>query len=411
MGLLEMLRTSLTALRAHKLRTSLSVLGIVIGVAAVVAVIALVNGATAQVKEQIAGLGMRTLTISIFPGALSSAVSARALTEELTSKLLAAPSVSQVVPTAMTRAEAIIGGETWDASVMGVNPEFADLFDEFYPVSGRFIHTLDDQRKVVVLGAGFAEDYFSGEDPVGQRLTLDIQGQKVAFQIIGVMCERGRVGYQDLDDSIYVPLSTVQLLSGSRQFTSYTAQAASETVVESAAAEIEEILAKTVEASSTSAAQVRSRFGPRTPYNVQIQKEAIETYEESVNTMTLILGGVGAISLLVGGIGIMNIMLVSVTERTREIGIRMAIGARPQDVRMQFLVEAVLISLLGGFLGLGIGWLCAWLGSMFGGWPFVISVYPALLACGFSLLIGVTFGLYPALRAAKLDPVEALRYE
>ena len=411
MGLLEMLRTSLTALRAHKLRTSLSVLGIVIGVAAVVAVIALVNGATAQVKEQIAGLGMRTLTISIFPGALSSAVSARALTEELTFELLAAPSVSQVVPTAMTHAEAIIGGETWDASVMGVNPEFADLFDEFYPVSGRFIHTLDDQRKVVVLGAGFAEDYFSGEDPVGQRLTLDIQGQKVAFQIIGVMCERGRVGYQDLDDSIYVPLSTVQLLSGSRQFTSYTAQAASETVVESAAAEIEEILAKTVEASSTSVAQVRSRFGPRTPYNVQIQKEAIETYEESVNTMTLILGGVGAISLLVGGIGIMNIMLVSVTERTREIGIRMAIGARPQDVRMQFLVEAVLISLLGGFLGLGIGWLCAWLGSMFGGWPFVISVYPALLACGFSLLIGVTFGLYPALRAAKLDPVEALRYE
>ncbi len=411
MGLLEMLRTSLTALRAHKLRTSLSVLGIVIGVAAVVAVIALVNGATAQVKEQIAGLGMRTLTISIFPGALSSAVSARALTEELTSKLRAAPSVSQVVPTAMTRAEAIIGGETWDASVMGVNPEFADLFDKFYPESGRFIHTLDDQRKVVVLGAGFAEDYFSGEDPVGQRLTLDIQGQKVAFQIIGVMCERGRVGYQDLDDSIYVPLSTVQLLSGSRQFTSYTAQAASETVVESAAAEIEEILAKTVEASNTSAAQVRSRFGPRTPYNVQIQKEAIETYEESVNTMTLILGGVGAISLLVGGIGIMNIMLVSVTERTREIGIRMAIGARPQDVRMQFLVEAVLISLLGGFLGLGIGWLCAWLGSMFGGWPFVISVYPALLACGFSLLIGVTFGLYPALRAAKLDPVEALRYE
>jgi putative ABC transport system permease protein len=127
--------------------------------------------------------------------------------------------------------------------------------------------------------------------------------------------------------------------------------------------------------------------------------------------MTLILGGVGAISLLVGGIGIMNIMLVSVTERTREIGIRMAIGARPHDVRTQFLVEAILICFLGGLLGLSLGWLCAWLGSRLGDWPFVISVYPALLACGFSLLIGLTFGLYPALRAAKLDPVEALRYE
>lgn len=127
--------------------------------------------------------------------------------------------------------------------------------------------------------------------------------------------------------------------------------------------------------------------------------------------MTLILGGVGAISLLVGGVGIMNILLVSVTKRTREIGIRMAIGARPQDIRTQFLVESILISFLGGLIGLGFGWLAAWLGSLLGDWPFIISIYPALLACGFSLLIGVTFGLYPALRAARLDPVEALGYE
>ncbi len=418
MWLLEMLRTALTALRAHKLRTSLSVLGIVIGVAAVVAIIALVNGATAQVKEQIAGLGMRTITVNIFPQALASAASMRALTEELTSDFLAAPSVSEVVPTATSGGSAILDGETRSVRLMGVTPDYMNLFDGFRPRVGRFIHALDEDRKVAVLGADVAADFFGKDNPVGKRLTLEVWGQKTAFQIIGVMSERGTVGYQDLDGMVYVPLSTAQRLSGSRQFTSYIAQAANEDVIEQAATEITAILDRTVAAStgvSVQGARGGGFFvfgrGGRSPYNVQIQKEAIETYEESVKTMTLILGGVGAISLLVGGIGIMNIMLVSVTERTREIGIRMAIGGRPRDIRTQFLVESILISFLGGLLGLGFGWLCAWLGSLFGGWPFVISIYPALLACGFSLLIGVTFGLYPALRAAKLDPVEALRYE
>jgi len=407
-GLREMLRTSLTALRAHKLRTSLSVLGIVIGVAAVVAIIAIVNGATADMKEQIAGLGMRTITISIFPQAMRSAASVRALTEELTSDLEAAPSVSQVVPTASGQGSAILDGQTYNLSLMGVTPDYTSLFDSFYAQSGRFLHTLDEDRKVAVLGAGVAEDYFGGRDPVGERVTIEISGQKTAFRIIGVMSERGRVGYQNLDDSVYIPLTTMQMLSGSRQFSSYIAQAADEEVVEQAAAEIEAILDRTIEAATMNTPMGRMS---RTPYMVQVQKEAIETYEESVDTMTFILGGVGAISLLVGGIGIMNIMLVSVTERTREIGIRMAIGARPGDIRTQFLVEAILICLLGGLLGLSGGWLCAWLGAGLGDWPFVISFYPALLACGFSLLIGVTFGLYPALRASRLDPVEALRYE
>ena len=407
MGAREMLRSAIDALRAHKMRTILSVLGIVIGVAAVVAIISLVSGATADVTAQIAGLGMQTITINIFPNAVSSAAASRALSEELTEKIGEAPSVSRVVPTSSTSATAIVDGEEWRASISGVTSTYMDLFEDFEPVSGRFLHAVDEDRKVVVLGAGFAEDYFANQDPVGKQLTLEISGTKYSFTIIGVMSEAGTVGYQNLDDAIYIPLSTVQVISGSRQFSSYIAQAADETLVEQAAAEIEAILDEVIDTST----QNTGFFRGRTPYSVTLQKEAIESYEETVGTMTLILGGVGAISLLVGGIGIMNIMLVSVTERTREIGIRMAIGARPTDIRTQFLVEAVLISLLGGLFGLLFGWLCAWGASLFGGWPFVVSVYPALLACGFSLLIGVTFGLYPAVRAAKLDPVEALRYE
>lgn len=418
MRLSEMLRTAFGALSAYKLRAGLSVLGIVIGVAAVVAIIGIVQGATAVVRAQIAGLGMRTITITIFPQAMrNSATSTRLLSEELSTKLAAAPAVSEVVPAAMGRGQALIGTQQWEVSLLGVTPAYPQLFGNFYPSSGRFLSPLDDNRTVAVLGSTIAETLFGSANPVGRVVTIESWGQKVAFTIVGVMASRGTVGNQDLDTQVYVPISTVQRYSGSRTFTSYIAEASSTQNVDEASTQIERILSATFASvtSRTSAQQARAGGGFerffQTPYQVSIQKEAIQAYDQSTRTMMFILAGVATISLLVGGIGIMNILLVSVTERTREIGIRMAIGARPREIRSQFLVEAVTICLAGGLIGLGLGWLATWIVSWFGGWPVVISVIPAVLAFLFSLGMGLTFGLYPAVRAARLDPVEALRYE
>jgi len=382
-----------------------------------VATISLVSGATAQMKERIAGLGIRTITVNVFPTAIQSAVAARALTQELTDRLAAADYVSLVVPIASARATVVLGTQSRDLSLLGVTPNYPLLFDNFYPATGRFIHELDEGQKVAVLGANVAKDLFPNGEAVGELLTVELGGQKVAFRVVGMMVERGTVGNQTLDDYVYVPLSTLQTLTGNRQFTTYIAQAVNAESVEKAASAIESVLAATfasATAQATALAQrgVSTRFQRTlTPYSVTVQKTMIATYEESVRTMTLVLASIAAISLLVGGIGIMNIMLVSVVERTREIGIRMAVGARPRDIRNQFLAEAVVVCLFGGLLGLGVGWLAAWLGSLFGHWPFVISVYPALLAVGFSAAVGLIFGLYPAIRASRLDPVEALRYE
>jgi putative ABC transport system permease protein len=416
MRLSEMLRTAFGALSAYKLRAGLSVLGIVIGVAAVVAIIGIVQGATTQVREQIAGLGMRTITITIFPQAMrNSALSTRLVSEELSSKLAAAPAVSQVVPTAMGRGAALIGTQQYEVSLLGVTPAYPQLFGDFTPANGRFLNPIDDNRTVAVLGSSIAETLFGKGDPVGKILTVESWGQKVAFTVVGVMAARGTVGNQDLDTQVYVPISTVQRYSGSRTFTSYIAEASSTQNVDEASTQIERILSLTFASVTSRASSQQSRGGFdrffRTPYQVTVQKEQVNAYDQSTRTMMFILAGVAAISLLVGGIGIMNILLVSVTERTREIGIRMAIGARPREIRSQFLVEAVTICLAGGLIGLGLGWLATWIVSRFGDWPVVISVVPAVLAFFFSLAMGLTFGLYPALRAARMDPVEALRYE
>lgn len=420
MGALELLRAGLSALSAHKLRTFLSILGVVIGVAAVVAIVAMVEGATAEVRAEIAGLGIRTITINLYPHAIPTGQSAGFLTQEISQELGAAPAVAEVVPTASGSGTVNLNGRTWGVQLLGTTPEYATMF-EYYPAQGRFLHPLDENQPVIVLGAQVAQDLFGTKEAVGKELVIDTWDQKTLFRVVGVMEPRGRVGYEDLDGRAYVPISTLQRLQGSLYFSSYIAQAASDELVEEAARQIESALDRKFAALARAQgrqSQVRFiSFGPGgeatepPPYWVRIQQETIQLYEQSTRTMMLILGGIGAISLLVGGIGIMNIMLVSVTERTPEVGIRMAVGARPRDIRGQFLSEAVLICLSGGLVGLALGWLGGWLGANFGGWPFILSALPAGIAFGFSLLVGIVFGIYPALRAARLDPVESLRYE
>ncbi len=423
MGLAERILTGLGALWAHKLRTGLSVLGVVIGVAALVAIVSMIQGATAEISGQIVGLGARTITVNLYPTrVLQAGQAAGFLAEQISGELRAAAAVAEAVPISNTSGEAQVGfNQTSPLRVIGTTTDYARLF-EFWPAQGRFLHPLDEGKSVMVLGARLATELLGPGEHVGRDLVVNLHNETLVFHIIGVMNPRGSVGNYDVDGQAYVPISLLQELSGNRYFSTYILQATHEGQVDEAVAQIEAILDQKFVDLTTTTATVAGRGAQQligairattqiAPYTVQAQRELILAFEESTRTMMLILGGIAAISLLVGGIGIMNIMLVAVVERTREVGIRMATGARPGDILGQFLFEAVLVCIVGGMLGLLLGWLAGAIGARVGDWPFVLSPLPPAIAIAFSLLIGVAFGIYPAFRASRLDPVDALRHE
>jgi putative ABC transport system permease protein len=401
MLLWETLRTAWKALGASKLRTALTTLGMVIGVGAVVTMLALGEGARAMVEGHIRSLGTNLLTVS--PGAPARGPVRTGSVETLTwddAKAIAAlQEVTAVAPESMGSAQVRYLAKNMTGSVIGTTPSYLAI-RSFDLTAGAAFSDNDVQarRRLAIIGANVAKKLFGNLAPVGER----IQIKGMSFKVVGVLEEKGNQGFSSPDDQILVPLSTHQsVLFGKDYLSSISVQVASEGASSRVKAEISRVL------------RLRHRLaaGVQDDFDVRSQQEMLQVMGQVTGAFTALLGSVAAVSLLVGGIGIMNIMLVSVGERTREIGLRMAVGAKRRTILLQFLVESIIVSVAGGLVGLGLGMLGAMGVARFAGWPSVVPPYAVVLALATSLGVGVVFGVGPARRAARLDPVEALLHE
>lgn len=402
------LRIAFKALSRNKMRSGLTMLGIIIGVSAVIAMIAIGSGAKARIQEQIASMGSNLLIVlsgSATSGGMRFGAGtvptltvddAKAIASELSAVKYAAPVLSGV-------AQIVFGNQNWSTITYGTTPE-ALLIRDWPVVKGRSLTQadVDSAAKVCLLGQTVVDNLFGEMDPVGQVVRI----KKFPFTVVGVLGMKGQTTWgQDQDDVVYVPLTTAQRLLFGQHFPgmvrTISVQATGPDTLKLAEEQITQLLRQ----------RHRLRPNQENDFTVRNLTEAMSTAEESARVMSLLLGAIASISLLVGGIGIMNIMLVSVTERTREIGIRMAVGARSRDILYQFLIEALVLSLIGGVIGIILGVGASKLISHLFKWPTLISMDALLLSFSFAGGVGVFFGFYPARKAASLDPIEALRYE
>jgi len=407
MNLAMIIRVAFRALVRNKMRAMLTMLGIIIGVAAVIAMVSIGQGAQASVQAQIEGIGTNLLFVSAGAQNVGGVRSGSGDTgtntltvEDLDAIKREVPSVGMVTPTVNARSQLVAGNTNVNTSVQGVSEQYPDI-RKWTVQSGSFFTDADVRTaaRVIVVGQTVADNLFPGMDPVGQTLRV----ANLPFRVTGVMMRKGQDQQgRDQDDVAFAPYTTVQkkVLGSPRLQVAY-ASAVSQDATYTAQEQITDLLRQ------------RHKLAPGDPndFTVRNMTDIAEAANETNNTMTILLACIASVSLLVGGIGIMNIMLVSVTERTREIGIRMAIGARSSAVRSQFLIESIVLSLTGGFIGIVVGIVVSVSIPKLLGWPTLISTMAIIGSVIFSAAVGIFFGYYPARKAAALDPIEALRYE
>lgn len=393
MDILQTIKIAMRGILDNKLRSFLTMLGIIIGVTSVIALVSIGQGATSQVTEQIQSLGSNLLTVNITGRGANTTIS-----YEEAMELGESPYISAVAPIMNGSATVKHGNKNTTAQIQGTNEEFLSIRN-YKLAEGRFITSADVymRQKIAILGPGIAEDIFGLVSPTGQE--IKINGQ--IFKVVGIL-ESSSSMMGSNDEDIYIPVTTAERLLQNRGVRTIYMQAASEDTVDFATQEISAKLSRTFKTDADSDLQA---------YRIFSQTEMLDTLNETTAILTMMLGGIAAISLLVGGIGIMNIMLVSVTERTREIGIRKALGARKRDILSQFLIESLVLSGIGGVIGIIVGILMSRGMAQIMGITAKTTYSVTLVAFGFSMMVGIFFGLYPANKASSLKPIEALRYE